>query len=139
MATPTELPYWAKEYVTHLRQHRPEMYEEMVESGELERQALSVQGSAQAYYDQLFAHNKGQGENDATADFYAKGDVMREYILLPTEQDVPELYENWEGMAEEPEDAFEPGHLEFLNYLNEMTYAPGAGAFGPRKKPSSNS
>jgi Transposon-encoded protein TnpV len=137
MATPTELPYWANEYVTHIRAHRPEMYEEMVESGELEQHALSIQSSAQAYYDQLFAHNKAQGENDTTADFYAKGDVMREYILLPTEQDVPELYENMDGMAEEPEDAFEPGHLEFLKLMSE-TIVPSSrsGAF---RRPSANS
>jgi hypothetical protein len=137
MATPTELPYWANEYVTHLRAHRPEMYEEMVESGELEQHALSIQASAQAYYDQLFAHNKGQGENDATADFYAKGDVMREYILLPTEQDVPELYENMDGMEEEPEDAFEPGHLEFLKHMSE-TFQPSASS-GAFRRPSINS
>jgi hypothetical protein len=139
MTTSRELPYWANEYVNHIRQHRPEMYAELEESGELEPLALSIQSSAQAYYNQLFAHNKRNGENDTTADFYAKGDVMREYILLPTEQDVPELYENMDGMEEESEDAFEPGHLEFLNFLNEMTYAPGAGAFRSVKKPSSNS
>lgn len=138
MATPTELPDWASEYVTHLRQHRSEMYQEMVEAGELERQALSVQASAQAYYEQLFAHNKSQGDNDATADFYAKGDVMRMYILLPTEQDVPELYEGMDGMPEEPEDAFDPGHLEFLKYLCESTFMPSADS-DAYKRPPKNS
>jgi hypothetical protein len=121
MAKKSNLPYWAEEYVKHIRQHRPKMYKELKQSGELESLALSIQASAKSSYDSLYASSKANGDNDRTADFYATGVVMRQYILLPTEQDVPELGENMDEIAEEPDDAFEPGHLEFLKFMSEST------------------
>jgi hypothetical protein len=114
-----KLPYWARKYVEHIREHRPKMYKELKQSGELESIALSIQVSADATYDRLVEFNKARGDNERSAEIFAEGDVMRQYILLPTEQDVPVLGEAMAEMPEEPEDGFELGHLEFLNDMND--------------------
>jgi hypothetical protein len=115
------LPFWARKYVEHIRQHRPKMYKDLEQSGELEPLALSIQASANAAYERLVEFNKARGDNESSAEVFAEGDVMRQYILLPTEQDVPVLGEDMDEMPEEPEDALEPGHLELLNDLNDWS------------------
>jgi Transposon-encoded protein TnpV len=119
MAARSDLPFWADQYVKHIRQHRPKMYKELKDAGELEALALSIQNSAEDCYNRLVQSYKASGDSESTAEMYAESDVMRQYILLPTEQDVPILGENMDEMAEEPEDAFEPGHLEFLKFMSE--------------------
>jgi Transposon-encoded protein TnpV len=119
--TITKLPFWARKYVEHIREHRPQMYKDLEQSGELEALALSIQESASAAYERLVEANKLRGDNERSAELFAEGDVMRQFILLPTEQDVPVLGEDMDEMAEEPEDAFEPGHLELLNDLNDWS------------------
>lgn len=91
MALKSDLPYWADEYVKHIRQHRPKMYRSLKQSGELETVALSIQKSAKAMYDSLYASAKACGDSDFAADCSATGIVMREFILLPSERDVPDL------------------------------------------------
>ena len=115
----SDLPFWAEKYVRHIREFRPKMYKELKEAEELEPLALSIQNSAEDSYDRLVKHYKATGDSESTAEMYAESDVMRQYILLPTEQDVPVLGENMDEMAEEPEDAFEPGYLEFLRAMSE--------------------
>lgn len=100
----SELPYWAEEYVKHLYTYRPKMYKELRKSKELEALALSIQDSAKASYDRLYASYLANGYNETTADIYATGEVMRQYILLPSEQDVPVLGEEPEDFPEEPDE-----------------------------------
>ncbi len=87
MIDTSKLPYWASEYVKHIYQNRPNVYDELVESGELESTALSIQQSASAAYDKQIAFHKSDGANDTTAEMLADSDVMRTYICLPPEDD----------------------------------------------------
>ena len=100
----SDLPYWAEEYVKHICIHRPKMYKELRKSRELEPLALSIQESANASYDRLYASYIANGDNESTADFYATGEVMRQYILLPSERDVPVLGEEPDEFPEEDEE-----------------------------------
>ena len=100
----SELPYWAEKYVLHICFHRPKMYKELKKSRELESVALSIQGSAKAAYDRLYTYYLGIGENETTADNYATSQVMREYILLPSERDVPVLGEEPDEFPEEEDE-----------------------------------
>lgn len=101
MALFSHLPYWARKYVQHIREFRPKMYKELKTSGELEPLALSIQESADSTYDSLISSYKAQGMSDRSAEAYADGDVMRQFILLPSERDVPVLGENEDELPEE--------------------------------------
>jgi hypothetical protein len=101
MALFSHLPYWAEKYVLHIREFRPKMYKELKASGELEPLALSIQESADSTYDNLISSYKAQGMSESSAEAYADGDVMRQFILLPSERDVPVLGENEDELPEE--------------------------------------
>ena len=100
----SELPYWAEEYVKHLYTYRPKMYKELRKSKELEALALSIQDSAKKLFDGLLASNLAMGMGESAARAAARSHVMREYILLPSEQDVPVLGEEPEDFPEEPDE-----------------------------------
>jgi hypothetical protein len=104
MALYSHLPYWAELYVLHIREFRPKMYKELKASEELEPLALSIQESAHSTYKSLISSYKAQGMNETSAEAHADGDVMRQFILLPTERDVPVLGENEDELPEEEYD-----------------------------------
>jgi hypothetical protein len=91
MMAELSLPYWAEEYVNHIRVHRPNMYKELKATGRLETVALSVERSASDAYERLIQSNLAQGMNEDTAEMFADSETMRQYICLPTEADVPDL------------------------------------------------
>jgi hypothetical protein len=101
MALFSHLPYWAELYVLHIREFRPKMYKELKASGELEPLALSIQESAHSSYKNLVSSYQAQGMSERSAKSYADGDVMRQFILLPSERDVPVLGENEDELPEE--------------------------------------
>ena len=102
----SDLPFWAEEYVKHLYTYRPKMYKELRKSKELEPLALSIQDSAKKLFDGLIHSNMAKGMSESAARTAARNDVMREYILLPTEQDVPTLGEEPDELPEENDEDY---------------------------------
>ncbi len=100
----SDLPYWAEEYVKHICIHRPKMYKELRKSRELESVALSIQNSAKSLFDSLVSSNMAMGMSERSARTAAGNHVMREYILLPSERDVPVLGEEPDEFPEEDEE-----------------------------------
>jgi Transposon-encoded protein TnpV len=100
----SDLPFWAEEYVKHLYTHRPKMYKELRKSKQLEPAALSIQESADALYDRLVEANMARNMSESAATADATNQVMREYILLPSERDVPSLGEEPDEFPEELEE-----------------------------------
>lgn len=100
----SDLPFWAEEYVKHICIHRPKMYKELRKSRELESVALSIQNSAKSLFDSLISSNMAMGMSERSARTAARNHVMREYILLPSERDVPVLGEEPEEFPEEEEE-----------------------------------
>jgi hypothetical protein len=100
----SDLPFWAEEYVKHICIHRPKMYKELKKSRELESVALSIQNSAKSLFDGLVASNMAMGMSESSARASARNHVMREYILLPSERDVPVLGEEPDEFPEEDEE-----------------------------------
>jgi hypothetical protein len=87
MAPETDLPYWAEEYVLHIKEYRPKMYKELKVSGELETVALQVQESASAAFERWKSYFMSTGSNETSARTFANSEVMREYICLTSEED----------------------------------------------------
>jgi hypothetical protein len=85
---------WKQEYISHIQKHRPKFFRELEESGELDNIAQSVHESASEVYQNLVNQSLEQKTNLATAEANATNEVMRLYILLPTEEDVPNLEED---------------------------------------------
>ena len=100
----SDLPFWAEEYVKHLYTHRPKMYKELRKSRELEPLALSIQDSAKKLLDSLISSNMAMGMSESAARTAARNHVMREYILLPSEKDVPVLGEEPDEFPEEEDE-----------------------------------
>lgn len=81
------LPYWAREYVEHIYEHLPDTYDELVESGELEQVALSIQDSASTAFDRLYDSYLQSGSNETSAAAFANSEVMRTYICIPPDEE----------------------------------------------------
>jgi hypothetical protein len=101
MALFSHLPYWAEKYVLHIREFRPKMYKELKASGELEPLALSIQESAAKERERLVQYYMSTGSDESSAITFARSEVMRQFILLPSERDVPVLGENEDELPEE--------------------------------------
>ena len=114
-----QLPYWGQEYVNHIKAYRPNLYRELKQTGQLQSAALAVQSSAQEAYQQLLQVQLDQGIAESTAKALAQNEVMRQYICLPTEADVPTLGEGAGDLPEEADGDFDPLHRELLSDLNQ--------------------
>jgi hypothetical protein len=77
------------------------MYKALKASGELEPLALSIQESAAKERERLVQYYMSTGSNESSAITFARSDVMRQFILLPSERDVPILGENEDELPEE--------------------------------------
>lgn len=87
MIDTSKLPYWASEYIEHIYTNAPKTYDELAESGELEKVALSIQESASTAYKRLVESYKANGSNETSAKIFANSDVMRTYICTPPDDD----------------------------------------------------
>lgn len=74
---------WGKKGLEHWKKHRPKMYRELEKSGKL----MPILEALEERAGQLFASLVADGWDAWEAEEHA----MREYLLLPTEEDMPEL------------------------------------------------
>jgi hypothetical protein len=118
MMTKLSLPYWAEEYVAHIRVHRPRMYKELKATGQLENVALSVDRSASNAYERMIQSYIAQGINEDTAEMFADSETMRQYICLPTEADMPDLGNEPNFLPEVVDGEIEPEDLSGSQDLN---------------------
>jgi hypothetical protein len=92
---------WASLYKANLKENRPQMYRELVESGEMEKVAKEQDRKAGELYGTMI--EKGSRVDEA------REVALKEYILLPSEEDQPRLGEsqeeedNWGQQTQEPE------------------------------------
>lgn len=87
----TYLSWWAVEMKAHLKEFRPKMYEELLEAGKLDEVCQRTADHAKEAYGQMV---------DGGMDPYeAHREARMQYLLLPSENDVPdlELYGNPEA------------------------------------------
>lgn len=77
----------------HWREHRPNMVRELERKGVLYRSLLRAQEKALDLFCQLNEELPKRGVPSGLACLMAKSQALREYILLPSEEDVPLLGE----------------------------------------------
>lgn len=106
------LPRWGREYVLHLREHRPSDYAELETAGIIISQAQIVAGLANQEFDYRYEQLLSQ-HPPAIAHQIAWEQIEREYIYLPDERSVPVLGDV-EELPEEPISEIDNEHLEVL-------------------------
>lgn len=115
----SDLPRWGREYLLHLREHRPSDYAALEASGQLLAQAQNVAGMANQAFDQRYEQLLQQ-HSPAVAHQIAWEQIEQEYIYLPDERSVPVLGDKVEQLPEEPNDDLDPEHLETLQELSDL-------------------
>jgi hypothetical protein len=110
---------WKQEYINHIREHRPKFFRELEESSELDNVAQSVHESASEVYQKLVDQSLEQGMNLVIAEASATSEVMRLYILLPTEKDVPNLDKDTGSLPEESIQDLDEGHLRVIQDIQD--------------------
>lgn len=113
----SQLSRWGREYVLHLREHRPSDYAELAASGQIISQAQIVAGNADQEFDLRYEQMLGY-HSPAIAHQIAWEQIEREYIYLPDEKSVPVLGDVSE-LPEEPIAEFDSEHLETLQGVDE--------------------
>jgi len=78
----TYLSGWALEMKAHLKEFRPRMYKELLESGNLDEACQSAADQAKAAYGQMVDGGMDPHE--------AQREARIRYLLLPSEKDVPD-------------------------------------------------
>ena len=116
MTDSKNLPYWASEYVEHMKQYRPKTYAQCIKDGDLERIAMSVQNSAETAYQQLVQHYMSTGSNETSAKAFANSEVMRQYICI---EPVPDEDDDDEGEVEDWDEMY-GGESEFDDDPNDI-------------------
>jgi hypothetical protein len=113
---PAYLPPGAWNALEHWHKYRPKMYAELHASGKLHEMAIAAyEATSEEQYDLHMALIK-QGYASPIAFEMAREAVRERYIYLPTEEDVPELQVNGEGLyyfeSEDTDDEQElPDHI----------------------------
>jgi len=77
----------------HWREHRPNMVRELEKRGILYRSLLRAEKNAENMCIQLTNELPKKGVPSGLAAAMARSQALREYILLPSEEDVPKLGE----------------------------------------------
>ncbi|HEY9644988.1 MAG TPA: hypothetical protein V6C88_01390 [Chroococcidiopsis sp.] len=95
---PPSFPPGARAALRHWHQYRPQMYADLHASGTLHEMAIAADEATAAAEDALHMAFIDQGYANPIAFEMARQAVRERYIYLPSEDDVPELQINDEGL-----------------------------------------
>lgn len=75
----------------HWKEHRPRMYRGLLKEGKLYQSLLQAQEQTFQLQEKLEDELRAKGYQTGMACLIAESQALREYILLPSEEDLPEL------------------------------------------------
>ena len=90
---PSPLGPWGALFVEHMREHRPTTYAELEREGRLTEAALEAETNAHEAHEAISASLRERGYTPEQAAETAKEIALSDWILLPSELDVPVLGE----------------------------------------------
>ena len=95
---PPHLPAGAWDALAHWHKYRPQMYAELHANGKLHEMAIAADEATAEDEDAMHEALMKQGYPSPIAFEMAREAVRERYVYLPSEEDVPELQTNDEGL-----------------------------------------